>query len=552
MKIPLLLLAAVLAFTSCQPNNQASSGLGEVKFAFTASPEALPSLKKGWLLLHSFEYDDARTAFREAQTLDPGCAMAYWGEAMSHHFTLWEREETEAGRLALMKWKEVSEEHPVVLHPVETGLLEAAWELYGSGEQAERNRAFAESLGKLYSQHPQDQEVASFYALALLGTVSDARDYEVYDQAAGIARTVMQTNDRHPGALHYLIHAYDDPDHAHLALEAAETYATVAPDAAHALHMPSHIFVARGMWNEVVTTNVASYGSSVERMKRLGMNNNARGYHSLAWLTYGLLQQERWTEVDAIMKDMLVFSELHPSRPARSYLMGMVATYLAHQGTWSRPFEGLEIPIADLELSLQGLHAYWLGRSALEQGKFAEVQSRIRELEGAILRTQNTFDETSSSACGAFEGGYGPTLTDIEVARILLMELKALQARAQGKEAEAFTWLREAAALEITTDFEYGPPTVVEPANELLARWLLEAGQPEEALAVSVVAERRTPGRRLTLQALEAAHKALGHTAAADSLGNVLQAQLRPSHPEVQYKQESAPSTGSLSAAKAR
>ena len=552
MKLFALLFAALLMLSACQPASQDSSRLGEVTFAFTASPEALPALKKGWLLLHSFEYDDARLAFREAQTLDPRCAMAYWGEAMSHHFTLWEREETEAGRLALMKWKEVSEEHPVDLHPVEAGLMEAAETLFGEGEQAERNRAFADALGKLYSQYPQDQEVASFYALALLGSVSDGRDYEIYGLAAGIARQVMLTNDRHPGALHYMIHAYDDPDHAHLALEAAEAYATVAPDAAHALHMPSHIFVARGMWNEVITSNVASYGSSVERLKRMGMNNNARGYHSLAWLMYGLLQQERWTEVDAIMQDMLVFSEQHPSRPARSYLMGMVATYLAHQGTWSRPFEGLDIPVTDLELSLQGLHAYWLGRSALEQGKFAEVQSRIRELEGAILRAQNTFDETGSSACGAFEGGYGPTLTDIQVARILLMELKALQARARGKEAEAFTWLREAAALEITTDFEYGPPTVVEPANELLARWLLEAGQPEEALAASIAAERRTPGRRLTLQALEAAHKALGHAAAADSLGSVLQAQLHPSHPEVQYKQETAHSTGSLSAAKAR
>ncbi|MCF6223634.1 MAG: hypothetical protein L3J34_07890 [Flavobacteriaceae bacterium] len=151
-------------------------------------------------------------------------------------------------------------------------------------------------MKKLNLKYPDNHEVKAFYALSLLGSVSDGRDDEIYGKGAKIAQGIIEENPNHPGALHYLIHSYDDPKHANLALDAAYSYAKVAPDASHALHMPSHIFVAMGMWDEVVKSNENSYQASVNRMERKKLDNDARGYHAFHWLEYGYLQQNRFED----------------------------------------------------------------------------------------------------------------------------------------------------------------------------------------------------------------------------------------------------------------
>ena len=159
-------------------------------------------------------------------------------------------------------------------------------------------------MKNLRKKYPNNHEISAFYALSLLGSVKDKRDYDTYGKAAKIAQSVIDENPKHPGALHYLIHSYDDPGHAHLALEAANSYAKIAPEANHALHMPSHIYVALGMWDEVISSNRAAFDASVKRIERKQLEGKDFDYHSLKWLMYGLLQKGEFDEAKQLVTDM--------------------------------------------------------------------------------------------------------------------------------------------------------------------------------------------------------------------------------------------------------
>ena len=535
MRYLLFFFASAFLF-ACQSSDQAeNSHLGTVEFSFTANERAQPLIKEGWLLLHSFEYEDARTVFRQTQEADALCPMAYWGEAMSHHYALWEREDYEDGVTALAKWEEFSAGKEISMSAIEQGLLQAAAVLYGEGSRIERNQAYADAMEKLYDAYPKSHEVGSIYALSLLGSVPEGRDFERYGQAASIAQSILKENPQHPGALHYLIHAYDDPEHATMALDAAFAYAKVAPDAAHALHMPSHIFVARGMWDNVVNSNIASYGASVDRKERLKMNNNARSYHALAWLMYGLLQQSRIQEVDAIMEDMIKYATETPSVPARSYLTGMIATYFVYTENQQSPFLDVAANTEDLSVSLQALSLFTKGLRSYSAKEATGIESAIQGIKTATARAKNSLVEGNSAVCGAPSAYSPPTQIDIEIATVMQLELQGLLATLNGETAKAEAFLQQAASLEASTDYEYGPPTIVKPAHELYADWLLAQARPEEALAEYELAELRTPNRLLIHEGRELAFRLSGKVAEADSVRDIILHMQQPEHPEIAY-----------------
>jgi len=227
--------------------------LGSIDFVPTGNKEALPIFKKGLLLLHNFEYKDARKTFKEAQSIDPEMVMAYWGEAMTYNQPLWRVQKHEEGKSALAKIAPTPEERQVkTATALEKDLLAAVEILFSDeGEKKERDKQYNTFMEKLYKKYPKHNEVAAFYALSCLGAVKLGRDVAAYEKGADIAKGILVNNPDHPGALHYLIHSYDDPEHAPLALTAANRYSKVAAAAPHALHMPSHIYVAVGMWDEV-------------------------------------------------------------------------------------------------------------------------------------------------------------------------------------------------------------------------------------------------------------------------------------------------------------
>lgn len=271
MKHLFYILTCVVLFVQCKEKQSLSLeevSLGDVNFAVTGSDEALPYFQEGLLLLHSFEFEDAAEKFVKAQQIDSSFVMAYWGEAMSYNHPLWRERYSEDGIAALEKLAGTKEERlSMAKTTIEHDLLEAVEILYSEGDKKEVDMAYKNQMENLYKKYPEHHEVAAFYALSLLGSSKSRKEDDHYELGAKIVQSIIDENPQHPGALHYLIHSYDDPDHATLALDAANSYSKVAPDAEHALHMPSHIFVALGMWDEVINSNIASYEASVARME---------------------------------------------------------------------------------------------------------------------------------------------------------------------------------------------------------------------------------------------------------------------------------------------
>jgi hypothetical protein len=203
---------------------------------------------RGVLLLHNFQYDDATETFLDLQKKEPDFSLGYWGEAMTYNHPLWDEQDYEKGLNALKKFGATPFERvQKAKTPQEKGLMKAIDLLYGEGSKSYRDYLYAVAMKDLYEKFPEDDEIATFYALALLGNKQGTRNFTEYMKAASVANDVFTRNPKHPGAMHYLIHSVDDPIHAPMGLNAARAYSVIAPNAAHAAHMPSHIFLALGL-----------------------------------------------------------------------------------------------------------------------------------------------------------------------------------------------------------------------------------------------------------------------------------------------------------------
>src|SRR5579872_4250903 len=218
-----------------------AQALGTISFPTSGAAAAQASFIEGVKDLHSFEFDEAAEAFHKAQQIDPAFALAYWGEAMSYNHPLWAQQDQPAAKKALERLAPTLDGR-LSKAPAEKekAYLEAVNQLfYAPGDKLARDNAYSDAMAHMYERWPSDHEVSIFYALSLLGTVRPQdKGFRRQALAASIAIKVFQDNPQHPGAAHFIIHAFDDPDHAILALPAARAYAKIAPSAAHALHMP--------------------------------------------------------------------------------------------------------------------------------------------------------------------------------------------------------------------------------------------------------------------------------------------------------------------------
>ncbi|HEY9283192.1 MAG TPA: hypothetical protein VIP46_07040, partial [Pyrinomonadaceae bacterium] len=333
--IPRRLAALLLVVAAASPAARAQGEqLGRVEFpTSTRSREAQEHFVRGVAALHSFWYEEALDEFRAAARVDPDFALAHWGEAMAHNHPLWSEQDTEPARRALERIKDTSR-----LTPRERGLVEAARALYGEGDKLARDRAYAAAMERLHREHPADLEIASFYSLALLGTVRFGdRGFTRQMQAGAIALRVYERNPEHPGAAHYIIHSFDDPEHAILALPAARRYAEIAPAAHHARHMPSHIFIQLGMWPEAAASNESAWKVSTDWVERKRLAMGLRDYHSLHWLTYIYLQQGRYEDAEKLLASKLrdMESSGYDPRVSRAYV-DMAGAYLVETGRWDK------------------------------------------------------------------------------------------------------------------------------------------------------------------------------------------------------------------------
>ncbi|HEX8119089.1 MAG TPA: hypothetical protein VF521_17560, partial [Pyrinomonadaceae bacterium] len=242
-----------------QHQHEQAEKIGRVNFKVSCTPEAQKQFNRAVAWLHSFEYEEAEKAFNEVAAADPRCGMAFWGVALSNYHPLWApptAAELQKGRRAVEKARAVGARTQRERDYI------AAVELFFKDsdklDHATRARAYHEAMGRLYRRNPSDREAGVFYALTLIakGAAAGDKTYAAEKEAARILNAVLAREPQHPGVAHYLIHGYDYPALAHLALPAARGYAKIAPASAHARHMPSHIFTRLGLWQEDIRSNL--------------------------------------------------------------------------------------------------------------------------------------------------------------------------------------------------------------------------------------------------------------------------------------------------------
>ena len=476
----LLLPAMALLFA---PANGGAQELGSVDFPTSGAPEAQPHFKAGLLFLHNFEYEDAAAAFRRAREIDPGFAMAYWGEAHTYNHPIWMQQDREAALAVLSLYAPTARER-LARAPTrrERDWLETVEILYGDGPKEARDFQYRDAMRRLHERYPDDHDAATLYALSLLGTAHGGRDFATYMKAAAIAQPVLRDNPMHPGAAHYVIHAFDDPVHAPLGLTAARAYSEIAPDAGHAQHMTSHIFVAMGLWDDVVTANIRARDVQNAGLERKGRRANRCGHYT-SWLHYGHLQLGRLEDAAAGMAACRERMGDAPTRDEAGYFVNMRARAVIDAADWSL---GGAVS-ADLD-AFPGLALPY---------DFVDALSAIRtaDLDGArrIRARHGDPGEVSNPRHG-----------------ILLLELDGLIALTAGDPATGISLLEDAARREESLPYEFGPPATLMPPHELLAAELAALDRHGEARTAWEDQLARTPGRTQALLGLARSAIALG------------------------------------------
>lgn len=469
----------------------------------TAAQSPPPDFLRGVAALHSFEYEEANEAFLRVQKANPGFAMGYWGEAMTYHQTLWRNENLAAGRQSLTRLGATPAERAAKgATPLEKGFLEAVDALFGEGDSATRRRAYADAMSALYARNPDDPDVASFYALALLGTMSrsligyvDAHEghsaslagSDTQQRVAEILEKVLTTHPDHPGALHYLLHNHDDPEHARRALSAARAYAKVAPQSSHPLHMPAHIFVQLGMWEDAAAADRAAFAASDVWVKTKGLSPAMRSYHALSWLQYELLQLGRYDEAWKTMAELTPSVKASGDLTLLSDLSSMRARYVIETRRWDvlaneRDFGNVN-------------ELFAIGVSAARSGNAA-----VAELARQGLATRAQSEQ---------EGDLRPAIAIMEREVAALIELAA------GRREQAVEILKAATQAELKLPAPLGLPAPIKPAPELLGEVLIELGRPAEAIEPFRQALGRNANRTLSVLGLARASAAGGEPGAA-------------------------------------
>ena len=538
-----LTLLVALTITGCSPKEQTTAPvesedvvLGELQHSFTLNEATQEKFEEGLLLLHNFEYEDALAAFKEATAADSTEVLTHWGEAMCYYKALWRLQNTEKGKAVLARLGNTKEERLAsIKDPIEKVMWELVEIMYGEGQFDERNEKIKEHLASLHKQYPEHQEIAAFYALSLIWATEEYGDgSDDLRLAASIADNIIKVNPLHPGALHYKIHALDGPTSAKDAHAAADAYAKVAADAAHALHMPSHIYLALGEWDGVVNSNRVSYDASVTRMKNLELTDGARGYHSFAWLHYGLLQQGKYTEAEQVLNDMLNHVPKDPTKGARGYLLGMQSRQLAESGTVAAetPLD-TDVKVDDIGLMAKSVRSFLRAQLAYQDEDAKTLIQEIEWLSTQVFLAAEQVEGDGIPMCAAGTSRYAPTENAINSAKVVIAQMRGLKALTEGDDDLFETQMKEAVALEDQTNYPTGPPTITKPSFEQYGEWLLAKGNYAEAIEQFDKVLKRMPRRSKSLLGKMTALKALDQHDEAELVQNELKSILAQADEQV-------------------
>jgi tetratricopeptide (TPR) repeat protein len=466
-------------------------------------------------LLHNFWYPRALSTFEQIIVADPECAMAYWGAAMTYNHPFWDAPTKADEQTA---WELVQKAVRAKEKSSREGMyIDAVAALYrdgGAGTKTDRDRAYMNAMASVYTEYPDD-ETKLFYALSILATIEEGSAWSPQqDLAARLIEQVYADDPRHPGALHYMIHAYDDPLHAVQGLKAARAYAEAAPAVPHALHMPSHIFTRLGYWDQSAATNEKAWHVSESDVEGTGQSGAYRDFHSLNYLQYAYIQLGRYqdakrlTDIFAAQYRDLPNKSTSPDTPdlEARHLRGRtiyalpdrvvygyfdtLARYIIEAGDWQH------LPPAPVSRDFAAMRLLIEAMAAAKQ----KNAPAARAAADRILVLSN-------------EAGQRPLAQ--EVMAIQAKEAEAEAALAGGDRKKAIANMNDAIRIEDSIDALSQPPCPPIPVHELYGTILLEMNRPAQAYKQFAEALKRTPGRPKAIYGLAQSAEALRDNATA-------------------------------------
>lgn len=533
----LLLLAVALAVgafgaaahESGEPPGKEQAG--NVHFAISCSPAAQQQFDHAVAVLHSFWYEEAVKEFAAVGETDPSCAMAQWGLAMSHWYPLWYppfEPALRAGSAAVEKAEALGA--ATERERLYIAAIAAFYKDWDKLDHRTRALAYEKAMEQVHLRYPGDSEAGVFYALALNATALPTdRSYANQKKAAAILEKVRASQPDHPGAAHYLIHSYDAAPLAEQGLPAARSYAGIAPDVPHALHMPSHIFTRRGLWQESIDSNTRSAAAGQAYAKEHFGPGTAwdQSLHAMDYLAYAYLQEAQDEAAKRVLDDINGFSKAEPASNAAAYAVAIIpARYAIERRDWAQAAQ-LSLPPAALPWErfpwAEAMIPFARALGDARTGDRAGAKAEIAKL--AALR-----DKSTEAKIPYWAG-------QVEVQRLAA---SAMLAHAQGDDNQALELMRQSAELEASMDKSPVTPGAVVPARELLGDLRLELGRPAEALRDYELTLATEPNRFRSLFGAAQAAEQSGETAKArtyyESL-TALAAKADTQRPELQVAQ---------------
>jgi tetratricopeptide (TPR) repeat protein len=482
----LLILASLSPCLSGQiPANSASlAGLGKVIFPNSCSPAAQPAVLKGIAQLHSFQYAAAESAFTEASHADPRCAIAYWGLAMSSYRPLWDGANEKAIKKGRQFLAQIQRDWPSTKREQE--YIDAISIIFGDNRRLgdERIAAYSRAMAEIAKHYPEDGEAQAFYALSVLALPHDGT--KTREQVIAILNKLMAAQPEHPGAVHYLIHAADTSELASQGLEAARRYAKIAPDSSHALHMPAHIFVRLGLWQESVDSNLAAAAAAAEATKN-HMGEAQYQFHAMDFLDFSYLQLGEEAKARQVVEDL-------------NKVTG------ASEG-W---IKNLRVILTTRHLL--ELHRWKEALTFAPQGDPFEFQLvyALRSIAAARTGDSHTAEENYKNLKKTMKQKRG---RDTRLEDYRRQEVEGWVAFSKGNNKKAVKLMRAAADNQDKEDS--GDFTV--PAREMLADLLMEQHQPEQALSEYESVLKMSPNRFNDLYGAAASAQMAGDSSKAEN-----------------------------------
>ena len=492
-----LLLALSLGFCSIiaqaqhgDHRHEPSEKLGRVNFVVSCTPAAQKQFNRAVAWLHSFEYEEAEKAFTEVAATDPRCGMAYWGVAMSNYHPLWAAptpDELKRGWAAVEKAKladaRTQRERDYI------AAMETFYKDTDKVDHRTRTVAYHEAMKRLYETNRTDSEAGIFYALTLIATgmISGDKTYAREKEAAQILNRVLARQPQHPGVSHYLIHSYDYPALAQLALPAARSYAKIAPASAHAQHMPSHIFIRMGLWQEAIRSNLDAESSAKAFARRHKMTGAwDEQLHAMDYLAYAYLQSAQDKQAWAVLDEMNKIQMVEPQTFKVAYAFAAIpARYALERKRWD------EATKLSLPANTVGMFPWQRFRWAEAHIHFARAIGFARSGNAESARVEVVKLAALKDSLKIGKGEYD-WAKQVDIERQIA---GAWLAFAEGNHEGALKLMRAVAELDDATDKHPVTPGSILPAREQLGELLLELKQPSAALAEFETSLRSAPER---------------------------------------------------------